>query len=425
MPISFFITSVLFVLAVMRVRHIRLLSPYGIFLIFQILYNIMPWITASLGIGAVFFSLLSNGEIVGIQLYLATSANFCFGIVCLFFYREARFAAPCGNITAGMRRNYLLLTVPLFFVTCVLCKEYGWHQFSFAQNDASGLDIAGGMYSVTAYFKYSFVGVYLYYLYRFGLDKGAWILLGEHAIVMVIDGGRTTFVQIFLITIFMFLDDSFHRKRKWFIYILALIGFLAAMLTRASVFEDKSNAIKDVIIPVAVEGSMGSYASLQSIQGMKHLPSPNYTYGTNYFLDPFIWFLPQSLGRDKLLLFNGWVDSLYPVLDENFDPTGGYYYISDAVAAFSYLGPEIVTTLFALALVWVDQHKNSYRLFYITWMPTIGLMFIKFRFANLFKDFVVEFLCIYCLYLASKLKIVRKAKSTTLSASVPSPLPQL
>ena len=418
MPISVFIASVLFVLVVMRVRRIRLLSPYGIFLAFQVLYNVTPWVAVSLQVDFGLFRLLSDAAIVNIQLLLATSANVCLAIVCLFFYKDVRFEAPARKTSGSMRRNFLWLALPLFLITCVLCEKYGWHQFTFAQHAAGSGEMLGGMYTVTAYFKFAFVAVYLYYLYRFGLDKGAWILLGEHVIVMVVDGARATFLPVFLVTLFMLIDQSSSRKRLRSIYILALTGFLVSMLTRALVFED-SNLIQDVVAPVTIEGAMGDYSSLQSIQGIEHLPAPQYSFGASYLLDPFIWLMPQSLGRERFLFFSRWTERLSPVLDEEFAPLGGFYYVSEAVAAFSYVGPALITTLFAFALIWVDRHKNSHRMFYLAWMPTIGLMFIKVPFANDFKVFLVELVCMGGIFLVGRIKIRGIRDSATHFGSVP------
>jgi hypothetical protein len=423
MPILLFAASMVFLIWVGRLRKIRLLSPYGVFIAFQVLYNIFPWASVSFGLGSMMFSLLADQSIVNIQLVLSSTANLCFGAVFLFFYKDVRFQEADRSALGTSRRNYLWLAAPLFLITVALCEKYGWHQFTFAHYAADSGEILGGMYTVTAYFKFAFVGVYLYYLYRFGLDKGAWILLAEHIVVLVVDGARATFLPVFLVTMFMLIDKASMRKRLKYVYILALLGFILSMATRALIFEEGS-LLEDVAGPVTIEGVMGDYSSLQSIYGVERLPSPSYSYGASYVLDPFIWLIPQSIGRERFLFFNRWTDQLAPILSEEFSPLGGFYYVSEAVAAFSYLGPALVTTVFAFVLVWVDRHKNSHRLLYLAWMPTIGLMFIKVPFDNGFKIFLIQFLIMKTIFLASKVKLTGITGSNRPGFSRPLPLQQ-
>lgn len=405
MPIFLFAASIIFVIFVARRKHIRALSPYGIFMVFQVLYNVVPWITASSGIGSALFGLLSDVRLVNIQLVLAAISNVCFGLAYLMFYRNVRFAAPQLPSSKRVRQNYLYMAFPLFLVTCALCEKYGWHQLTFAGYAAGGAETLGGMFTVTAYVKFFFVAVYLYYLYRFGLDKGAWILLGQHVIVMVIDGARTTFLPVFLVTLFILLDKATNGKRLRTIYALALAGFVLSIGTRALIFHD-SSLLQDMVAPVAIEGSMGDYSCLQTIQGVESLRHPQYTFGVSYVLDPLVWLIPKSIGREGLSSFTRWTDELAPVLDEPFSPMGGFYYLSEAIAAFSYAGPAIITTIFALFLIWVDRNKNTRRMLYLAWMPMLGLMFVKVPFGNGAKLFLIELLFMQVLKMLSKAKVL-------------------
>src|ERR1035437_7826319 len=148
MPIFLFAASIIFVVFVARRKHIRALSPYGIFIVFQILYNVMPWITASSGVDSALFGLMSDMRLVNIQLVLAAISNVCFGLVFLMFYRDVRFAAPPLPSSKRVRRIYLYLAFPLFLVTCALCEKYGWHQLSFAGYAVGGGGTLGGMFTV-------------------------------------------------------------------------------------------------------------------------------------------------------------------------------------------------------------------------------------------------------------------------------------
>lgn len=402
MEIYLFAASIIFVVSVARKKRIRALSPFGIFLAFQTLYNVMPWIAATLGFNGPIATLLSDKRIVHIQLLLAACSNVCFGVVHLAFFRSVRFCGSETRLTPAMRRRYVYLTFPFFVVTCVLCHLYGWHQYTFAGYEA---DVAAlsGMFTVTAYFKYFFVAIYFYYIYRFGIDKGMWILLGEHLIVMVIDGARSTFLPILLVTLFILIDQITDERKIRRVYVLAVAGILLSIGTRALILSG-SSLLQDMIIPVTIEGTMGDYPALQSIHGIENSLHPQYTYGLSYIVDPLVWLIPESLGRKGLSSFEVWTSSLSNTLQEKFAPAGGFYYLSEAVAAFSYAGPAIVTTIFAGFLVWVERNKNRHRLLYLAWMPTIGILFIKMEFGNCFKLFLIQFLSIYLLSRLAKLK---------------------
>jgi hypothetical protein len=170
-----------------------------------------------------------------------------------------------------------------------------------------------------------------------------------------------------------------------------------------------------MIVPITVEGAMGDYPSLQSIQGVDQLLHPQYTFGASYVVDPLVWLIPQALGREGLSSFSKWTDSLTNVLEDKFAPTGGFYYVSEAVAALSYVGPAIITIIYAAALIWVEKNKNHHRLLYLSWMSTLGLLFIKTQFGNCVKLFLIQILSLYVLLGISKLNFLLPKKKLAFS----------
>jgi hypothetical protein len=403
MPIYFFAVSIVFAMFVARWKKIPLLSPYGIFLAFQLLYNVTPWLLLMLGVQTSLFELLSDAQVINIQLWLAGTANLCFGLTHLLFYRRVKLTQPVVAVPANSRRNFVLLVLPLFLVTCILCEKYGWHRLTFAELNAGGVEIAGGMFTVTAYAKYCLVGIYLYYLYRFGIDKWSWVLLGGHVIVMLIDGGRTTFLPIALLTVFILNDTSIDRQKMRKVYLAAGLGIVLSIAARAVIIKDNSLLVK-MTVPVTVEGTMGAYSSLQAIYVAEFHHNASYTYGSSYVFDPLVWFLPTGSLRNRLSFFQGWVDSISNIIPDTFSPMGGFYYLSEAVSAFYFLGPPIVTTLFSLMLVWVERHKNKHRLIYIVWTPTIGILFVKTIFGNIAKTFIISLVLVGILIAARHLR---------------------
>ena len=395
MPICLFCASLVFAIFVARKRRLRLLSPFGVMMAFQALYNLTPWLTARIAPETALFPLLFDLRTIDIQLILASTANFAFSFVFFFFYRNARIAhVPRGSGIAS--RNYLLLSLPVFVTTCAFCGKYGWHQLTLAGYEAGGTDALGGMFTVTAYVKFFFVGIYLNYIYKFGLDKGAWVLIAEHILVMIIDGARATFLPVFIMTLFILADKTNASRKLRSIYLAAIGGLLVSIGTRAVIIHE-TNFFRTMLAPVAVEGAMGDYSCLQSIHGVETLPRLHYAWGATYVVEPFVWLIPRSIGRESLSPFSHWIKELSPSLTDEFAPMGGFYYLSEAIANFSYLGPAIVTSIFAGVLIWVDHRKNTHRLLYLAWMPTMGLMFVKVQFGNGFKLFLIELLSLQLL----------------------------
>jgi hypothetical protein len=213
------------------------------------------------------------------------------------------------------------------------------------------------------------------------------------------------------VTLFILLDRVTDRKKMRRIYGVAILGIASSIGTRALIFHDTS-LLQDLIIPITVEGGLGDYGTLQSIQGVEKLAQPRYTYGASYVLDPLVWLIPKSIGRSGLSSFGSWTAGLANILDDQFSPMGGFYYVSEAVAAYSYAGPAIITILFAGFLVWIESTKNRHRMLYLSWMSTIGILFVKTPFGNGFKLFVIVFLGMYFLFILSKARafVIRTQK---------------
>jgi hypothetical protein len=403
LAVTVFLISTMFLFLVAVIRKIPLLSPYGIFVAFQILYNLAPWVTASQGISTPLFTLLGDMHLANVQLYLSASANLCFGLCFLLFYKRVRLQRPSDNNHSA--KVIVFWTIfPLFLITLVLVHFYGWNKITFLTMGADET-VAGGMFTVTSYMKYAFISSYLYYLYRYGFDKFAGMLLAEQTLVMLVDGARTTFLPIALLTLFVVGDAAQKQTRNVRLYIVAAISIFLSLLTRALILGGNSTFAEKVFAPVMIEGTMGDYSALQSLDsimkgGKAYL---HFTYGFSYIIDPILWFLPTGDLRNNLSFFQHWVDGITPYLQETYSPMGGFYYAAEATAAFSYAGPAIVTLCFGLWLVWMERNKNRFRMLYIASLPTLGLLFVKAIFGNLVKIFIIQLAMILCIALVFRL----------------------
>ncbi len=383
--VGLFACSLLFLLWVSRRRAIGVLSLYWVFVAFQCLYNLTPWIICQLNPPAMV--LLSDRAVIYTQLTLSAVSNLCFGCVFLAFYKNDPLRTFRSPSFPRQHRNFIALALPVFLLTCVLCAKYGWNQF------ATGAELGnpGGMFSVTAYLKDVFVAVYVYYLYRFGIDRWGWVLFAENAIVMFIDGARTTFLPVAVVTCLVYAAQLSRAQRRR-VYVLAVLGVFASIAARSIILSKQSTSLQNLIAPVAVEGTMGAYSSLQAIFAVQHRANSGYTYGASYVIDPLVELLPRGDLRDSGQFLTNWEHEIDMGIPDKFAPMGGFYYQAEAIAAFSYLGPPLITSLFAAALVWMERIKNRHLLVYLVWAGTIGVLFVKTNFANDFKIFLTELL---------------------------------
>jgi len=262
----------------------------------------------------------------------------------------------------------------------------------------------GGMYALAIDAKLLYLGIYLYYMYRFGIDKWAWTLLLGDLAILAVDGARTTFLPITLVTLMVYSAQT-TAKRRTRLYFFAAAGLLISIGARV-MFLSGNAGLLSMIIPITVEGTMGAYPSLQSIYAIQHHLNNGYTYGASYIVDPIVWIgMPHGELRENIQFFAPWTRNISNGLAETFAPAGGFYYISEAVAAFSYAGPAIVTTFFAAFLVCLERIKGKYPLFYTTAASTIGIMFVKFVFAGLFKMFLIELTVAYTLLAVQQTRV--------------------
>jgi hypothetical protein len=160
--------------------------------------------------------------------------------------------------------------------------------------------------------------------------------------------------------------------------------------------------------PIIVEGDMGSYSTMQSIYAIQHhggteLP---YTFGGSYVVDPILWLLPRG-GKTGAAhsFYDNWIQSISVLLPDNFSPMGGAYFISEAVAAFSYLGPFVVALGFAFLLILMERNKQRWYPVYLAFTVTIGLLFVKMVFGNAFKLFFVQMVFLSFFIMGRRLKI--------------------
>ena len=354
------------------------------------------------------FSLSGELDLVNIQLFVVAMSNFAFGTVYFLFYKNVLYK-DVSVVKQSDKKSFLFFCVIVFAVTLQLTSHFGWNSIALAG------DIVGGgiWYTITAYMKNMFVSCYLYYLYKFGMNKGAIFLMLLHTIIVIVDGARTTYLPLVVLTLAILYSKSINdKKNKYKIYAYVFAAILLLLVTRALIMSANMSLFYNMIMSLAIEACAGSYMSLQTIYSVINNYSSSFTFGTTYLVDPFAWFIPQGNLRNVLLTYNAWIEKISPSLNETFAPMGGFYYIAEAMAFIPYIGPVIVTAFFAFMSIYVEINKNKYRLLYLSFFSTIGVLFSKAVFGNIMKLFIVQlfFLGLFFAFERTKKRLILIAK---------------
>jgi hypothetical protein len=352
MAALWFLLSVVVVLLALRRQAIPLLSTYGIFLAFQCLYNLIPWVSVeALGLDA---------DAINQQVLLSSTANIAFAVAIRFFYRK--YDLPQQHLPPKEKsREYVLTCFPLFFITAILCYFWGWHVFAQSVSQSAIALAGGGMMSVAAWAKHACVASYLYYIGRFRLDRYSMILLAGLLVVATIDGSRTDIFPILVLTLMVW--QSVKKVSTSRILAVFVVCISALMALRG--FLIGATGLDAVVGPLVVEGSMGSYSSVQSIYAVQHMTSPPYLYGVGSM--------------------ETWVQGISGTIIGDFAPLGGVYYVAQAVANFGYFGPVIETFCFGWLLAISEKWKQRKVLLYSAFTSTVGILFVKTEISNSVK----------------------------------------
>lgn len=351
-----FSASIALVLICLWAKRIPLISPYGMFVGFQCLYNVVPYFAGGI------YSL--DPDAIQVQLVLAAVSNVAFSVAVLWFYRHREFVFD-ETTTQRSAVRYYLCCVPLFLVALILCRFWGWHTFVSAGSSEGG----SLMTSITAHVKHLTVVAYLYSLYRFGLSRVTAMGFVAVLLLMFVDGGRTNFFSAIVLTLMLWQAKS--RIPQW--KVLGAFVFLVAAMQVVRSAVVGGSTLLSLVGPLVTEGCMADYSTLQSIAVVQTMPHPPYLY---------LWGSLDSWIHDARLYMPG-----------EFAPLGGIYYISEAMARLGYAGPPLFSFLFGWLLCRAERWKVNRQILYLAFMNTIGLLFVKSNFEAEIKGFIAELLC--------------------------------
>lgn len=355
-----FSTSILLAVLCLRLRKIPLVSPYGMFIAFQCLYNVVPWV-AGLMLPLAFDV---DPDVIRVQLWLSASANVAFALVALIPRIPHPLLEDREFLNDRAAMHYLWWSLPVFLIAAVLCHFYGWHTFVSAAN----VDEGTVMNQLASYSKHACVAVQLYAITRFGMRRLTWLLFFALMALMIIDGSRTDFFPVIVINLMLWQEV---RKVK--------LGKLATILALGLVL---MQVVRGVVVgntgfdmvggPFLTEAYMGSFATRQSISAIQRMTDP-----------------PYQLGVGSV---DTWAKVIYDRIPGKFAPLGGFYFETEAIAHFGYFGPAIFAFAFGLLLRLSERWKRGHPLFYLAFLASAGILFVKTPLLNSAK------LMISCLF---------------------------
>lgn len=384
-----FLISILFLMFIAKIKRISVVSIYWFYILLTFLYNGITYLNI-VHYKEFYFSLDSNINLLNNQLFLAALCNVVFALVFLKFYKQVEYENEKKTVINIYKKNIFIgIYIFVFFIAVYFTRKYGWNQVShnFIKENATA-------YSLTAYLKYIFISMYLFYLYKYGISKTLVALLILQAIIMYFDGARTTFFSIGVSTICIYnLKFSEKGMKTLLIGIISLFLIVGA---RAIIL--KGTFSENFVGSIKIEAQVGSYMVRQSL----HMEdsNPSYTYGKTYIADSVLYVL-DPITRPFLekplrsyLYFDKWQKDNSKYLSENYAPMGGFYYIAEAVTTFPYVGAEIVTFIYAMLCVYMENNKNKLRSQYILYLA-LAPLFIKSIFSNFFTMSCVIIILFY------------------------------
>lgn len=371
-----FIATIFILIYVNRRKNISAYGPYGFYIIYQLIYNTIPWLAQLFEVNI--FSLSDQTDLLNIQLAIASLCNIAFASIYWLFW-ETPVNREIKREQYRIRPQFLFYI--FYFPALILAYYFGWNRVTSALQTDGGL---GGIYSLTAFMKLFLVAIYIHCLKRNGLGFYNLRILLLLVILLFVDGARTNFMMVISIVLYHF-DHGRARRLTWSQAGTGITVALIFVLSRA--VRLKSDIFQDIIGTFLAEGVFGSYMNLQTIFILKTNPSFHYTLGQNYVIDPIISLLPLGGFVENSLTV--WVAKAGPMLIESYAPVGGFYYMAEALSSFGWVGPIVITSIYAALNNFLNIRSTKYQDIYLIYLATFGCLFVKTQFINCFKLFIV------------------------------------
>lgn len=434
--IGLLIISFLTLLFVLIKKKINIVSNYTVYIFFSILYSVFPTLTF-LGIEPqVWFRhyTLNGSEIlISTQIAIMSLCNVVFAHTFYTRYKKSYLVLP--NLTQSLKKDSYKNVIFITYTTlCVLLLYFGY-KYSYTSGRGEVI------HSIISNAKTILASVYIYFLVRYRLNYRLLIMFLSYLLLLFVEQSRWYFVSVLVASLFYIqnvkevkqtliaetrsytvLIDKVKLGKLDIIQLVAILVIFSTVLSYVGLARS-SVEVKDFLIflnPFYIEGDYGSYMILQTYDLIYKGGIEFYTLFLDYLIDPVIYLLPRflfivlGLEKDKVGIFSFFVSFHEHYLTETYSPVGGFHYIAQASSAFPFLGPLLVTYIFAVITVRVENslHKNSSKLNelnYYLYSAGFAFVFIKTLFHQTIKYYLTLAIPAYILFYLLKTSSKRKA----------------
>ncbi len=365
--------------------RISLLSPLTFFLIFSILYSLFTLLVfqgyypSNIGV----LSLLNDENLISIHLVNVSLSMLGFIAFYCYFRKKDK-----SQIIFSIKNKINIIDSRLYWATLfigaivfILGYIYPWGGWGGEFGRPELIN------SLITNLKLFYILVLAYFFAKYGFNSIVrWMFLLLF-IITVFEGARTILISSVIgVLIFGAQFKIFKVNYKLLIiFIIFIISILIIAITRIGGSFDDIN-IESILYPLYFEGIYGSYMCLQIYKLLEVDKLFAYTYGFQYFYDPFLFLIPRAvfeyfdISKDSLSFYNQFSVNANDYLDNNLGPYGGFYYVADSFLSFSYYGTFVVSSLFGYVTAKLEKLSYinfKYRYYYLVYLVSFFMIFIK------------------------------------------------
>ncbi|MDB9717189.1 hypothetical protein OAA47_02810, partial [Methylophilaceae bacterium] len=263
--IYFYLASTLIFFLILQYKKYRLNHPFYFFILFSVLYTVIPYYHSSLILFDIFpaaFSLTFSMAVIEERLFISTISVLSF----IFLVTFSR--AKSHELTLKLENNPdyhnnlsktgVMLSGELSFLIFLLLYPIAvYFSYNYQWQDLNTVGYSFG-FSVASHMKNFLVVIVIYSLNKIS-NKKILIMFLLFLILAVIDTQRTSFFIICLALIFYF---------RW--SLKALLGmFIVTLITLVFIAVNRLNidfSAEVFLFPIVAEATFGSYSLSQAIE---------------------------------------------------------------------------------------------------------------------------------------------------------------
>ncbi len=375
--------SFIYMAYVMYKKNIPIISNFGVYVVFAAMYSFFPTLIywgIEPELWFKHYELNENELIVGTYISIVSLCNFVFAYIYskykkVFFDRNQIYTFKYGDTIV------FFVYVLLWAITIYAGMKMGYVS-----------DKTETEHSLVSNLKTLLAGVYIAYLSIFGMRKKLIIMFMLFVFLMLVEQSRWYFFSVFIATVIYLVREKIVKNTT--VLLISVIMVLLMSLVGLSRSEVEITDYSLLLNPFYIEGDYGSYMVLQTYY-LYYADELKYcTLLLDYITDPLIYMIPRfffimlGIDKDDSTLLSMFIDDHQQFLFETYAPVGGFHYLAQASSAIPFVGPILVTALFAKLTVWLESISDvniRNKLFFYVYTSGFFFVFIKTKFEQTVK----------------------------------------